>query len=136
MLILHSISSCHLGQCSLLGCCRRNIECRCARREGRRQAHGRHQFHCNRHESQGHLHGPGYVLSRLSLKYVSNDGSVADWNPITKEEALTSENGLVTYSASKTFAEMALWEWADKHPHVEVTTRTSAQLTCAPKFGN
>ncbi|KAF7339258.1 Epimerase domain-containing protein [Mycena venus] len=45
-----------------------------------------------------------------------------DWNPITKETALTGENKLATYSASKKFAEIALWEWADKHPHVEVTT--------------
>ncbi|KAJ7932971.1 hypothetical protein B0H13DRAFT_2512902 [Mycena leptocephala] len=45
-----------------------------------------------------------------------------DWNPITKETALTGENKLATYGASKKFAEIALWEWADKHPHVEVTT--------------
>jgi hypothetical protein len=32
---------------------------------------------------------------------------------------------MVTYAASKKFAELALWEWADRHPHVEVTTRTS-----------
>ncbi|KAJ7753635.1 hypothetical protein DFH07DRAFT_904109 [Mycena maculata] len=45
-----------------------------------------------------------------------------DWNPVTKETALSGENELVTYAASKKFAELALWEWADKHPHVEVTT--------------
>jgi nucleoside-diphosphate-sugar epimerase len=49
--------------------------------------------------------------------------SLADWNPITKETALTGGNKLATYGASKKFAEIALWEWADKHPHVEVTTR-------------
>jgi nucleoside-diphosphate-sugar epimerase len=48
---------------------------------------------------------------------------LADWNPITKETALTGENKLATYGASKKFAEIALWEWADKHPHVEVTSR-------------
>ncbi|KAJ6535062.1 hypothetical protein B0H19DRAFT_1184838 [Mycena capillaripes] len=45
-----------------------------------------------------------------------------DWNPVTKEMALTGGNEKVTYGASKKFAEMALWEWAEKHPHVEVTT--------------
>ncbi|KAJ7440351.1 hypothetical protein B0H11DRAFT_2353660, partial [Mycena galericulata] len=45
-----------------------------------------------------------------------------DWNPVTKEFALTGGNGMATYAASKKFAELALWEWADKHPHVEVTT--------------
>jgi nucleoside-diphosphate-sugar epimerase len=38
--------------------------------------------------------------------------------------ALTGGNEMITYAASKKFAEIALWDWADKHPHVEVTTRT------------
>ncbi|KAJ7763406.1 hypothetical protein B0H16DRAFT_1527778 [Mycena metata] len=45
-----------------------------------------------------------------------------DWNPVTKEQALTGENVMLTYSASKKFSELALWDWVDKHPHVEVTT--------------
>ncbi|KAJ7757988.1 hypothetical protein B0H16DRAFT_1370677 [Mycena metata] len=45
-----------------------------------------------------------------------------DWNPITREFALTGGNPMATYAASKKFAELALWEWADRHPHVEVTT--------------
>ncbi|KAJ7463039.1 hypothetical protein FB451DRAFT_1095248 [Mycena latifolia] len=45
-----------------------------------------------------------------------------DWNPVTKEIALTGGNEMITYAASKKFAEQALWDWADKHPHVEVTT--------------
>ncbi|KAJ6535066.1 hypothetical protein B0H19DRAFT_1184847 [Mycena capillaripes] len=48
-----------------------------------------------------------------------------DWNPVTREMALTGGNEMVTYSASKKFAELALWEWAEKHPHVEVTTLSS-----------
>ncbi|KAJ7822628.1 hypothetical protein B0H14DRAFT_2828230 [Mycena olivaceomarginata] len=45
-----------------------------------------------------------------------------DWSPITKDMALNDGNDIVTYCASKKFAELALWEWADNHPHVEVTT--------------
>ncbi|KAJ7641998.1 hypothetical protein FB45DRAFT_988321 [Roridomyces roridus] len=45
-----------------------------------------------------------------------------DWSPITREMALTSHDPMVPYTASKKFAELALWEWADKHPHVDVTT--------------
>ncbi|KAJ7757990.1 hypothetical protein B0H16DRAFT_1370683 [Mycena metata] len=45
-----------------------------------------------------------------------------DWNPVTKEQALTGENVMLTYSASKKFSELALWDWVDKHSHVEVTT--------------
>ncbi|KAJ7224672.1 hypothetical protein GGX14DRAFT_548978 [Mycena pura] len=45
-----------------------------------------------------------------------------DWNPITREFALTGGSDWATYAASKKFAELALWEWADQHPHVDVTT--------------
>ncbi|KAJ7127956.1 hypothetical protein C8R44DRAFT_979451 [Mycena epipterygia] len=44
------------------------------------------------------------------------------WNSITREIALSGVHEIATYAASKKFAEMALWEWADGHPHVEVTT--------------
>ncbi|CAK5283566.1 unnamed protein product [Mycena citricolor] len=46
-----------------------------------------------------------------------------DWNPVTRELALASDAPpLLTYSASKKFAELALWDWAEKHPEVDVTT--------------
>ncbi|KAJ7881925.1 hypothetical protein B0H13DRAFT_2539917 [Mycena leptocephala] len=51
-----------------------------------------------------------------------------DWNPVTKEFALTGGVEMLTYAASKKFAELALWEWADKHPHVEVTTEPAFLL--------
>jgi len=44
------------------------------------------------------------------------------WNPVTKEEALHSDQKQITYTASKKFAELAVWEWAEAHPHVDVTT--------------
>ncbi|KAF5364628.1 hypothetical protein D9758_005635 [Tetrapyrgos nigripes] len=43
------------------------------------------------------------------------------WNPITKEQALASNDFMTIYSASKKYAELAIWEWAEKHPHVEIT---------------
>ncbi|KAJ7127883.1 hypothetical protein C8R44DRAFT_911088, partial [Mycena epipterygia] len=42
-----------------------------------------------------------------------------DWIPVTREIALTSTNEMITYAASKKFSEIALWEWADRRPHVE-----------------
>ncbi|KAF7327140.1 Epimerase domain-containing protein [Mycena kentingensis (nom. inval.)] len=45
-----------------------------------------------------------------------------DWSPLTREMALTCGVPILTYCAAKKFAELALWEWAEKHPHVEVTT--------------
>ena len=41
---------------------------------------------------------------------------------MTKESALQSEDKSVTYAASKKYAELAVWEWAEAHPHVDVTT--------------
>jgi nucleoside-diphosphate-sugar epimerase len=35
---------------------------------------------------------------------------------------LRGSSQLATYGASKKFSELALWEWAEQHPHVEVTT--------------
>lgn len=45
-----------------------------------------------------------------------------DWNPTTKEEALQSGNPIAIYTVAKTFAEKAVWDWATRHPHVEITT--------------
>ncbi|KAJ7856765.1 hypothetical protein B0H14DRAFT_3642076 [Mycena olivaceomarginata] len=56
-----------------------------------------------------------------------------DWNPITREEALTCGIDIETYSASKTFAEKALWEWAEKHPHIE-STQPSSTAPSLPHF--
>ncbi|KAJ7101328.1 hypothetical protein B0H15DRAFT_796153 [Mycena belliarum] len=56
----------------------------------------------------------------MNDKYTFTD---QDWSPITREQAL-SGNALLAYAGSKKFAELALWEWAEKHPHVEVTTFT------------
>lgn len=50
-----------------------------------------------------------------------------DWNPITKEAAMSGTlSPMAVYSASKKFAELAVWEWAEAHPHVEVTTSRSS----------
>ncbi|KAK7692305.1 hypothetical protein QCA50_003930 [Cerrena zonata] len=44
------------------------------------------------------------------------------WNPITKDIALQSKEPFVIYIAEKTLAEKAVWEFVDKHPHVEMMT--------------
>ncbi|KAJ7048879.1 hypothetical protein C8F01DRAFT_1379330 [Mycena amicta] len=74
---------------------------------------------------QGEKAGVRRLVVTSSIASVANpSGSFTDkdWNPITREAALTANNGFVTYQASKKYAELALWEWADRHPHVEVTT--------------
>jgi nucleoside-diphosphate-sugar epimerase len=44
------------------------------------------------------------------------------WSPVTKEDALRSNDKIAIYTASKKYAELAVWEWAEAHPHVDVTT--------------
>ena len=41
---------------------------------------------------------------------------------MTKENALHSGDRTVAYAASKKYAELAVWEWAEAHPDVDVTT--------------
>ena len=54
-----------------------------------------------------------------------------DWNPVTKELAL---QGTSTYAAAKKFAELAVWEWAEAHPDVDVTTSKSISLVLPKKL--
>jgi len=58
------------------------------------------------------------------------------WNPVTKEDALHSDNKQVVYSASKKYAELAVWEWAEAHPDVDVTTILPSYIygPLPPKF--
>ena len=52
-----------------------------------------------------------------------------DWNPVTKENALHSDEKRIIYAASKKYAELAVWEWAEAHPDVDVTTSKSIILS-------
>jgi hypothetical protein len=47
---------------------------------------------------------------------------------VTKEDALHSDLKQVSFSASKKYAELAVWEWAEAHPDVDVTTSKSILL--------
>ena len=44
---------------------------------------------------------------------------------MTKEDALHSDQKGIAYAASKKYAELAVWEWAEAHPDVDVTTSKS-----------
>ena len=47
---------------------------------------------------------------------------------MTKENGLHSDEKHVTYAASKKYAELAVWEWAEAHPDVDITTSKSVIL--------
>lgn len=45
------------------------------------------------------------------------------WNPVTREQGLNPAADIFTvYGAEKTLAEKAAWDFAEKHPHVDITT--------------
>lgn len=54
-----------------------------------------------------------------------------DWNPMTKEDAINA-HPFIVYEISKKYAELAVWEWAEAHPHVDVTTSTCSLSERAP----
>jgi nucleoside-diphosphate-sugar epimerase len=60
----------------------------------------------------------GAVLGDPTVKGVRYTSE--HWNPVTKEIAIHSDTAI--YVASKKFAELAVWEWAEAHPDVDVTT--------------
>ena len=60
--------------------------------------------------------------SEIAIKLELNTYFPLDWNPVTKENALHSKEKGAAYAASKKYAELAVWEWAEAHPDVDVTT--------------
>lgn len=50
----------------------------------------------------------------------------ADWNPATKEVALSgSHHPFWSYCAAKTIAEQEVWKFTESHPGMDVTTSSS-----------
>ena len=56
------------------------------------------------------------------------DALCVDWNPIKKEDINADTDTVVAYVAAKALSERAVWEWAEAHPHVDVTTSESCGL--------
>ncbi|KAK0203427.1 hypothetical protein DFS33DRAFT_1474538 [Desarmillaria ectypa] len=46
---------------------------------------------------------------------------VDDWNPITKEEAIASGSPFHVYVAEKKYSDMAVVEFAESHPEIDIT---------------
>jgi len=68
-----------------------------------------------------------YVSSIITLsdvdKLATTGGTDKDWNSITKEQGTAPDaNAFVAYAAEKKFAELAVWEFAEKHPHIDITS--------------
>lgn len=55
-----------------------------------------------------------------------------EWHPVTLEDVLNNPDvDLVTvYAAEKALAEKAVWEFVDKHPHIELASSKNL-ISCA-----
>ena len=54
-----------------------------------------------------------------------------DWLPITREQVLKegpNASIYTIYAAEKALAEKAVWDFVDKHPHVEMTASKSFEF--------
>ncbi|KAH7913247.1 hypothetical protein BJ138DRAFT_1099614 [Hygrophoropsis aurantiaca] len=59
------------------------------------------------------------ILAAMNPKLPLTD---KDWNPVTKEEAIQSDNSTTAYNAAKTYAEKAVWQFAEEHKNIDITT--------------
>ncbi|EMD37595.1 hypothetical protein CERSUDRAFT_154320 [Gelatoporia subvermispora B] len=68
-----------------------------------------------------------YVSSVVTIcdmdKLGGPGGNDQTWNSVTREQAIAPDvNAMVAYAAEKKFSELAVWEFAEKHPHVDITS--------------
>ena len=104
-------------QCCFVGRCGRVSECHSPGGEGRDQTYCRYQLNCHRPQSAIVVYGQRFASFPFSLTHT--DKCAIDWNPITKEQALTRRN---MHLAAKTFAEHEVWAFGESHPELDITT--------------
>jgi nucleoside-diphosphate-sugar epimerase len=104
-------------QLFFVGCCGRVFECHSPGGEGRDQTYCRYQLNCHRPQSAIIVYGQRFAAFSFSL--TRTDKRAMDWNPITKEQALTRRN---MYQAAKTLAEQEVWAFGESHPELDITT--------------
>ncbi|TDL27081.1 NAD-P-binding protein [Rickenella mellea] len=80
-----------------------------------------------------------YVTSKHDPALLLSDHVFTDkeWNPATMEEALDETRNIYwVYDAAKTLAERAIWQFADEHPEMDITTINPPMIfgPFAPEF--
>ncbi|KAL7282464.1 hypothetical protein ACG7TL_003935 [Trametes sanguinea] len=64
------------------------------------------------------------VSSIVTVKPIGDPSPVYtenDWVETSKEKALASKDPTFVYTSEKVLAEQAVWDFAEKHPHIDVT---------------
>ncbi|KAF4585027.1 hypothetical protein EYR40_001860 [Pleurotus pulmonarius] len=64
------------------------------------------------------------IATALNKIAETSDATIkdSDWSSALKEDVIQTGNPLAIYCFAKTAAEKAVWEFADAHPHVDITT--------------
>ncbi|KAJ8490039.1 hypothetical protein ONZ45_g13341 [Pleurotus djamor] len=64
------------------------------------------------------------IVTSALVAATSDSGKVFDqaWNTTTMDMALASDKPMTVFIAGKTLAEKMVWEFADTHPHMDITT--------------
>ena len=67
--------------------------------------------------------------SPISCQTITKTHLASDWNPVTRDQGLSPEADVFTvYGAEKTVAEQYLWDFADKHPHMDCASGALLEL--------
>ncbi|KAG9219963.1 hypothetical protein CCMSSC00406_0006876 [Pleurotus cornucopiae] len=64
------------------------------------------------------------IATALNKVAETSDATIkdSDWSSALTEDVIKTGNPLLIYCFAKTAAEKAVWEFADAHPHVDITT--------------
>ncbi|KAK0449835.1 uncharacterized protein EV420DRAFT_766693 [Desarmillaria tabescens] len=78
-------------------------------------------LHILREAVQAQVHKIVITGSVVTHPFPQGPFGANDWNPITKEQAIASGQPFPIYIAQKKYADLAVVEFAEKHPEIDVT---------------
>ncbi|SJK98706.1 uncharacterized protein ARMOST_01975 [Armillaria ostoyae] len=78
-------------------------------------------LHILREAVKAKVHKIVVTGSVVTHPYPQGPYGADDWNPVTKEQAIASGYPFTVYAAQKKYTDLAVVEFAEKHPEIDVT---------------
>ncbi|SJK98679.1 uncharacterized protein ARMOST_01948 [Armillaria ostoyae] len=78
-------------------------------------------LHILREAVEAKIHRIVITSSVVTYPFPQGPFGADDWNPVTKEQAIASGQPFPVYIAQKKYADLAVVEFAEKHPEIDVT---------------
>ncbi|PBK90041.1 NAD(P)-binding protein [Armillaria gallica] len=78
-------------------------------------------LHILREAVEAKIHRIVITGSVVTFPFPQGPFGADDWNPVTKEQAIASGQAFTVYMAQKKYADLAVVEFAEKHPETDVT---------------